>query len=102
MACFNTILDRSGVSRYFFDENGNCTKKENYSNCLLEYIECADEEKGVYPLTKDLEYIIKQRGEYVGWWDSTSNGYIFVDRNGNPDLNINTENAWLFMCCYLG
>ncbi len=102
MACFNTILDRSGVSRYFFDEDGNCTKKENYSNCLLEYIECADEEKGVYPLTKDLEYIIKQRGEYVGWWDSTSSGYIFIDRNGNPNLNINAENAWLFMCCYLG
>ncbi len=101
MACFNTILDRSDVNRYFFDEEGNCTRKENYTNCLLEYIDCADEEKGVYPLTKDLEYIIKQRGEYVGWWDSTSNGYIFVDRNGNPDLSINPENAWLFMCCYL-
>ncbi|MBQ3196099.1 MAG: hypothetical protein IJB65_06495 [Clostridia bacterium] len=102
MACFKTILDRSGVNKYTFDENGACIKKESFDSCLLEYIECADENSGVYPLTKDLEHIIKERGDYVGWWNTDSSGYIFRDRNGNPDLNINVENAWLFMCCYIG
>ncbi len=102
MVCFKTMLDRSGVNKYFFDDDGNFVKKEDYSGCLLEYIEYADETNGVYPLTKDLEYIIKQRGDYVGWWDSSSPGYIFRDRNGNPDTNINPDVAWLFMCCYAG
>ncbi len=94
------VLESSGISKYFYDENGEFEKKESYSECLLSYIENMDEESGVYPLTKDLEYIIKQRGEYVGWWDSTANGYLFLDDAGNPKLNINSEIAWLFLCCY--
>lgn len=100
IACFQTILDRSGVSKYFFDEDGEFVKKESYSECLLEYIECADEAEGVYPLTEDLKYIIQQRGEYVGWWDIESSGYLFKDANGNNDATINSEIAWLLMCCY--
>ena len=100
IACFKTILDRSGVNRYFFDENKNFIKKENYSECLLEYIEYADDDNGVYPLTEDLKYIIQQRGEYVGWWDIENNGYMFKDDSGNNLTDINAEIAWLFMCCY--
>lgn len=100
IACFKTMLDRSGVSKYFFDENDNFIKKESYSECLLEYIEYADEEEGVYPLTEDLKYIIQQRGDYVGWWDIDSHGYMFKDSSGNNLTDINTEIAWLFMCCY--
>ncbi len=101
IACFKTILDRSGVSRYFYDEDGNFIKKESYSECLLEYIECVDEVEGVYPLTEDLKYIIQQRGEYVGWWDIEHAGYIFKDMDGNNDPTINAEIAWLLMCCYI-
>lgn len=101
IACFETILDRSGVSRYFYNEDGSFEKKENYDNCLLEYIDCADEAEGVYPLTKDLEYIIKMRGEYVGWWNPESDSYLFVDLDGNPEEGINHELAWLLMCCYI-
>lgn len=100
LPCFMNILDRSGVNKYFFDENEEFVKKESYSECLLEYIDYADEESGVYPLTKDLEYIIKQRGEYVGWWDSTSPNFIFEDSAGAPVAGLNAEIAWLFMCCY--
>lgn len=101
IACFKTMLDRSGVSKYFFDKDGEFEKKESYSECLLEYIEYVDENEGVYPLTKDLKYIIQQRGEYVGWWDIDSNGYIFKDVDGNNDSSINSEIAWLLMCCYI-
>ena len=100
IACFNTILDRSGVSKYFYDEEDNFVKKESYSECLLEYIEYADEDNGVYPLTEDLKYIIQQRGEYVGWWDIENQGYIFKDSSGNNLTDINAEIAWLLMCCY--
>ncbi|MBR6562880.1 MAG: hypothetical protein IKK70_02965 [Clostridia bacterium] len=100
IACFKNILDRSGVSRYFYDEDGNFEKKVSYSECLLEYIAVADEVEGVYPLTEDLKHIIQQRGEYVGWWNPDSNGYLFKDINGNNDLTINTEIAWLLMCLY--
>ena len=100
IACFKTMLDRSGVSKYFFDDEKNFIKKESYSECLLEYIEYVDEDNGVYPLTKDLKYIIEQRGEYVGWWNPEGNGYMFKDDSGNNLTNINNEIAWLFMCCY--
>lgn len=101
IACFSTILERSGVSKYFFDENGEFVKKENYADCLFDYIECVDEIEGVYPLTEDLKYIIQQRGDYVGWWDKDSSGYLFKDADGNNLLDINSEIAWLLMCCYI-
>lgn len=101
IACFKTMLDRSGVNKYFFDKDGEFEKKEDYSQCLLEYIEYVDENEGVYPLTKDLKYIIQQRGEYVGWWDIESNGYIFKDADGNNITDINADIAWLMMCCYI-
>ena len=100
MASFKTILESVGVNRYFFDEEGNFIKKESYTDCLLGYIECADSEKGVYPLTKDLEYIIKQSGEQNGWWKTDSHGFIFYTSDEQPLPNLNPDIAWLFMCCY--
>ena len=101
LPCFKTILDRSGISKYVFDEDGEFVEKISYSECLLEYIEYADETTGVYPLTEDLKTIIIERGEYVGWWDSTSPSFVFQDTAGNPISGLNTEIAWLFMCAYV-
>lgn len=101
IACFKTMLDRTGINKYFFDKNGEFEKKESYSECLLEYIEFADENTGVYPLTEDLKYIIQQHGEYVGWWNIESQGYIFKDLDGNNMTDINADIAWLMMCCYI-
>lgn len=99
--CFKSMLDRSGVVKYFFDDNGEFVKKESYSECLLEYIDCADEKEGVYPLTEDLKYIIQQRGEYAQWWDFESSNFRFQDADGNNMPEINTEIAWLLMSCYI-
>ena len=101
MATYKTILDRTGVVKYFYDESGNFIRKENYSDCLLEYIAYVDATAGVYPLTEDLKYIIQQSGDHSGWWDFDGPGYIFLDEGGNKIANINPEIAWLFMCCYL-
>lgn len=98
---FQTILEHSGVVKYFFNADGSFEKKESYSECLLEYFGYMDEDAGVYPLTEDLKYIIQQRGDYSGWWDAEGMNYLFRDDNGNYVPGINSEIAWLFMCCYI-
>lgn len=98
---FKTILDHTAIRRYFYDENGNFLRKEEYSECVLEYLQYVDEENGVYPLTEDLKYIIWQEGEDSGWWDLDGALYLFQDAAGNNRTDINPEIAWLFMCCYI-
>lgn len=100
IACYKTMLDSTTISKYFFDEDGKYIKKESYSQCLLDYIECVDEKNGVYPLTEDLKYIIQQHGGYSDWWNPDSISYLFQDKNGYNLPEINNEIAWLLMCCY--
>lgn len=99
--CFKTILEHTGVNRYFFDENGEFIRKESYVDCLMQYIECMDQDHGVYPLTEDLKYILQMEGEDSGWFDPDGSLYLFVDENGNYVDGINNEISWLFMCCYI-
>lgn len=100
IACFKTILDTAGVVKYFYDEDGNFLKRETYSECLLKYIENMDENKGVYPLTKDLMYIIQSAGDQFGWWNMEGSSYIFKAADGSIVPGINPDLAWLVMCCY--
>lgn len=97
---FETILEYTGVNCYFYDENGDFVKKENYVECLMSYIPCVDEESGLYPLTDDLMYIIQMSGDHNGWFKESEN-YIFKDDMGNLVTGIQAESAWLFMCCYI-
>lgn len=97
---FQTILEHSGVSKYFYDENGDFVKREKYDECLMKYFEIMDEESGLYPLTEDLKYIIQSRGDYSGWFETSESLYLFKDENGNKIPGINNEIAWLFICCY--
>ena len=99
---YETILEHTGVNRYFYKdaEKKEFDHRENYAECLMAYIACVDETSGLYPLTEDLQYIIQNSGEQQGWWDTDVN-YIFRDEGGNNILGINTEIAWLFMCCYI-
>jgi hypothetical protein len=96
---FETVLEHTGMNRYFYDENGEFLKKENYSDCLMTYIGCVDQDTGLYPLTEDLKYIIQNSGEQNGWWDPQEN-YIFLEQSGEKVVGINADIAWLFMCCY--
>ena len=100
LSAFQTITDRSGVTKYFYDEDGNFVKKESYTECLIEYYDYMDEETGLYPLTEDLKYIIQMRGDHYGWFDVESPGYIFLDENNIPIRDLNHEISWLFYCCY--
>ena len=112
-ASYDTILQTVGVNKYFTDEDGNYTHREDYTQCLVDYIGnrdlatgqytggCVDRASGLYPLTADLMYIIQQNGDYAGWWDISHDGYLFEDINGVSDLSINPEIAWLFMCVFM-
>ena len=99
--CYKTITDKTRVCKYFYDENGEFVKRESYNECLMEYIANVDNELGVYPLTKDLQYIIQNHGDHQGWWDSEGYGYLFIDESGNDIMGVNADIAWLFMCGYI-
>lgn len=99
--CYKTITEKTRVGKYFYDEAGNFVKKESYNECLMEYIANVDNQQGVYPLTKDLEYIIKNHGDHQGWWNIEGHNYLFVDESGSDILDINADIAWLFMCGYI-
>ena len=90
------------LRKYFFDESydpkdetqdpmDHLIKKEDYTEIMNTYFNAADEKERVYPLTADLEYMIKNGGE--GWWTASNPNYIFDDCN--PEL------GWLFACCYI-
>jgi len=55
----------------------------------------------VYPLTKDLQYIIQNHGDHQGWWNVNGPNYLFKDESGNIIPGVNIDIAWLFMCCYV-
>ena len=110
---YDTMLQTMGVSKYFTDGTGNYTHKEDYSQCLIDYIGnrdyatgqytggCIDRKSGLYPLTADLMYIIRNNGEYMGWWSISGGSYLFRDSSGVLDTTINPDIAWLFMCVYM-
>lgn len=79
------------IRHYFYDENGEFVKKEEYTEILMKYFDNMDEDHKVYPLNEDLVYIITNACS--GWWTSDSPDYIF--EGCNPEL------GWLFACCYI-
>lgn len=92
-----TVIEGDGlgggapIREYFFDPEGDFLKKEDYTNILRKYFENMDASAGVYPLTKDLEYIIKNGCH--GWWEKDDPDYIFTDCN--PEI------GWMFALCYV-
>ena len=79
------------IRRYFYDDNGEFVKREDYTDILSKYFDNMDKEYKVYPLTEDLVYIITNA--CYGWWTSSDPNYIF--EGCNPEL------GWLFACCYI-
>ena len=93
----NTALYVQSAAVIVSDESGNYIRREDYTACMCQYVECVDEEGyGVYPMTEDLYYMLRNGGEHYGWWDSTHPNYLFTETEG-----LNTEIAWMFCCCYI-
>ena len=91
---FADLLANGGMKVYFFDEEGNFLKKEEYTDYMNACVTYMDTAYGVYPVTETLAYILQTYGEYVGWFDSTNDSYIFGTVTADPN------SAWLFACCY--
>lgn len=85
-----------------YDDTGNYIK-EDYTVAMLAMCDYAEQnEYGVYPLTKDLVYMIQKCGIYMGWWDPADSrgNLLFKSEDGTLDTRINLEIAWMFACCY--
>lgn len=83
--------------QYFYDADGNLLKKEDYTDCMSTYVECIDPQYGVYPLTEDLIYMLKNGGENQHWWDSADeNNFLFAELGDS----FNEELGWMFAVCY--
>ncbi len=102
-----TVNEMEAYVRHYYDEAGNETSRVTFTPSLLEHMKYMDVASGLYPVTKELRYIIQERGETKGWWDISvtvgegkANNYLFWDQFGNPDP-VNVETAWLFNCCYI-
>ncbi|MBO7196875.1 MAG: carboxypeptidase regulatory-like domain-containing protein [Clostridia bacterium] len=80
------------IGGYLYDEQGNFVDKYSYNSMIGEYMNDADDEYGVVPLTEELAECIKIHGESNGWFDRNGYGYLFTD------ILVNAENSWLFLC----
>lgn len=80
------------------DENGNALSKERYNECMKQYIECRDETYGVYPLTEDLIYMLRNGGEYVGWYNLEDPDCVVPDEELTAGYD--PEILWMFNVCY--
>lgn len=79
----------TALRKTFYNADGTLNKKEDYTDCMRKYILNRDSSSGLYPLTKDLEYMLKNGGEGAQWWSLSTSV---------PGLNV--SNAWMFACCY--
>ena len=86
----------SNFGKYIYN-GSTLIKKENYTSLLMKYMENMDQSKFLYPLTKDLMYMIKNGGEQRGWWSSSAQGNVIYA----TVPNLNPEIAWMFACCYV-
>ncbi len=92
---FAKAISTTGIGVYCYDNKGNFSHKVDYTECLYEYSENMDPNRGVYPLTDDLILIYKNYGDYADWYDSSSQMYLFSEVSG-----VNKEISWMFALCY--
>lgn len=93
---YKKLLETTGVKSFIYDKNGNLVKKEDYTNCIIDYVSCADETTGIYQLDQDLIYILSNHIDYMGWCDSSDAAYLFSSID-----NVNDEISWMFLICYI-
>lgn len=91
-----TTVGGTGVRASYYDEYG-VFHKEDYTNLLIKYIAKADTKTGLYPLTKDLAYMLEMGIEARAdeWANPESANYLFKPNTVNPDL------YWMFLLCYV-
>lgn len=89
------LTEFGNMGAYLYNPDGTFLRKEQYAPLMQEYVNKMDKSRGVYPLTKDLEYMLRNYGEGQNWWNAGEPGYLFEDVVG-----VNSNNAWMFLFCY--
>ena len=100
MAMVGEIVYRDGVVmqtgsapfRYSYNNGKEDFFKEDYTDAMREYVTARDKTSGVYPLNKDLHYMISMGVQNNGWCNETSPNFLFRDLEGfNPEI------GWMFL-----
>lgn len=95
-ASFVDVCSTSTLGIYVYNDDGSFAYKERY-NELIEQYQAICDSNGVCPLNPQLAEMIKDVGEYKGWWKAPqAPGYIF----GSDPAYKYPDVAWLFCCCY--
>ena len=84
------------VVGFRYDKDGYPIYKVDYTAALNAYLAVMDSAQGLYPLTDDLYAIIKGYGDLAGWWDPSSENFLFADV---ADGLLLQETAWMFLAC---
>ena len=87
------LLDVTSMHKCEFDHNSKLLREIDYTECMLSYVRNVDKQHGVYALTDDLITMIQGHGETAGWFDTTTDNYIFGD-----DI-VWGDSAWMFLLC---
>ena len=89
-------LGGSAIKKYFYDANGLFVKKEDYTELIDAYITYSDDTYGLHPVTKDMEYMLKNGTDK--WWDPNAKDYDAEFAIANCTVEL----GWMFACCYIG
>ena len=89
------LSEFGNMTAYLYNADGTFKAKEQYAVLMQQYVDKMDKTQKVYPLTKDLEYMIRNFGNSQNWWNEGEPGYLFEEVSG-----VNPANAWMFLFCY--
>lgn len=89
------LSEFGNMTAYIYNADGTFKAKEQYATLMQQYVNKMDKAQAVYPLTKDLEYMIRNFGNSQNWWNEGEAGYLFEEVAG-----VNPVNAWMFLFCY--
>ncbi|MBQ7088391.1 MAG: Ig-like domain-containing protein [Clostridia bacterium] len=90
------LLEEFGnMTAYLYNADGSFKAKEQYAVLMQQYVDKMDKTQKVYPLTKDLKYMLDNYGNSQNWWNEGEPGYLFEEVEG-----VNPANAWMFLYCY--
>lgn len=89
------LSEFGNMTAYIYNADGTFKAKEQYATLMQQYVNKMDKSQKVYPLTKDLEYMIRNFGNSQNWWNEGEAGYLFEEVEG-----VNPANAWMFLFCY--
>ena len=89
------LKEFGNMTAVLYNADGSLKIKEQYAVLMQQYVDKMDKTQKVYPLTKDLKYMIENYGNAQNWWNAGEPGYLFEEVEG-----VNPANAWMFLYCY--